>query len=163
MRASKSSTRGFQVVELVVALAAFGLVTVVGVPPLLRMTSQFRVRLAAEELVGVLRGARWLAIRRSAEVAVKFDTTSGPTTFALYRDGNGDGVSNAEIRSGVDPLVEAARPLQHLGRDVRFGFPPGRPVRDPGDPSHWLDRTDDPIRFNDSDLASFSSLGTSTP
>jgi hypothetical protein len=45
---------------------------------------------------------------------------------------------------------------------MRFGFPPGRPVRDPGDPRKLLS-TDDPIRFNQSDLASFGPLGTSTP
>ena len=46
---------------------------------------------------------------------------------------------------------------------MRFGFPPGRAPRDPGNPRRRLDRLDDPIRFNSSDIASFSHLGTSTP
>lgn len=45
---------------------------------------------------------------------------------------------------------------------MRIGLP-ARPVRDPGDPSRFLDRIDDPIRFNSSDLASFGPLGTATP
>ena len=66
-----------------------------------------------------------------------------------------------DIDRGIDPLEMAPRPLARLGKDVFFGFPPGEPPRDPG--GERLDRLDDPIRFNRSDLASFSPRGTSTP
>ena len=36
-------------------------------------------------------------------------------------------------------------------------------VPDPGSPGHYLDRIDDPIRFNSSDICSFSPMGESTP
>ncbi|MCB1009629.1 MAG: hypothetical protein KDB94_12155, partial [Acidobacteria bacterium] len=45
----------------------------------------------------------------------------------------------------------------------RFGFPAGRAPRDPGSPGRRLDRLDDPIRFNRSDIASFSPLAGATP
>ena len=61
-------------------------------------------------------------------------------TFALYRDGDGDGVSTADIGPGVDPEVGRRRRLAHLGSDVRLGFPPGRPPPDPGDPARLLGR-----------------------
>ena len=53
--------------------------------------------------------------------------------------------------------------MVHLGGRTGFGFPSGPAPRDPGDPTHRLDRLEDPIRFNDSDIASYGPLGTSTP
>jgi prepilin-type N-terminal cleavage/methylation domain-containing protein len=163
MRARNAHSRGFQLVELIVALALAAILAALTVPPLLNASSGLRLQLAAYELVGVLRTARTFAVLRSSNVAVKFRHEMGRVTFALYRDGDGDGVLNQDITSGIDPQVAPARPLVYLGRDVDFGFPPGPPPRDPGDPTHRLDRLDDPIRFNSSDLASFNSIGASTP
>ena len=43
------------------------------------------------------------------------------------------------------------------------GILKGNRVPDPGDPGRPLDRLDDPIRFNSSDICSFSPTGESTP
>jgi len=135
----------------------------IGAPPLLRSSGDLRLHLAAEEMVAVLRLARIYAVRHSANVAVKFSTAQdGEVTFALYRDGDGDGVLNRDIDTGVDPEVAPPQRLTQLGRGFGFGFPPGPAPRDPSSPQRRLDHLDDPIRFNDSDLASFSSLGTAT-
>jgi prepilin-type N-terminal cleavage/methylation domain-containing protein len=155
--------KGFTLIELLVVLALTGTLLTLGVPPLLRTTDDLRLRMAAGEIVGVLRSSRSFAQRYDANVAVKFNTEkNGAVTFALYRDGNGNGVLNKDIVSGKDRLVMPPQSLKFLGRDVVFGFPPGPPPRDPGT-GKKMDRLDDPIRFNDSDLASFSPLGTATP
>jgi len=123
-----------------------------------------KMDLATHELVGVLRLARSYAVRHSTKVGVKFRPgVDAGATFTLYRDGDGDGVLTADIDSGVDPQVKPPRQLAHFGSFARFGFPPGPPPRDPGDPGSRLDRLDDPIRFNRSDIASFNHLGGSTP
>jgi prepilin-type N-terminal cleavage/methylation domain-containing protein len=158
-----SAPKGFTLLELLVVLAVMGLLVTLGVPPLLHTTDDLRLRMAAGEIVGVLRSSRSFALRYNANVAVKFNTgKTGIVTFALYRDGNRNGVLTKDIASGKDAQVMPPQSLKFLGRDVVFGFPPGPPPRDPstGKP---MDRLDDPIRFNDSDLASFSPLGTSTP
>jgi prepilin-type N-terminal cleavage/methylation domain-containing protein len=154
--------RGFQLIELLAVLAVCGIGAAIAVPPLLRAAARFRVELAAEEVAGALRQARLVAIRQSANVAVRFRVAGSDVSFALYRDGDGDGVLNRDIDAGVDPEVAPPRRLMHVGGDVRFGLP-GRPVRDPGDPRAWLQNPADPVRFNRSDLASFSPLGGSTP
>ena len=154
---------GFNVIELLVLLAVAGILLSLAIPPFFEMSGDFRVRLAAQDLQGTLRLARSWAIRYSANVAVRFDEDdAGIVTFTLYRDGDGDGVLNRDIDAGVDPRVSPPRQLAHFGGGVGFGFPPGRAPRDPGSPSRRL-RKDDPVRFNDSDLASFGPLGTSTP
>lgn len=156
--------QGFQLVELLVTLAILSVALTLTVPSLERLTTRLRVEMGAREVMTALRQARFLALRHSARVAVKFRVEpGGRVSYTLHRDGDGDGVLNADIDSGVDPQVLPPRILHHFGRRVRFGFPPGSAPRDPGDSRRRLERLDDPIRFNRSDLASFSPLGGSTP
>jgi prepilin-type N-terminal cleavage/methylation domain-containing protein len=157
------SSRGFSLVELLVALVLALAICLLVVPPLFRLAGGLRVDLAAHELSGLLRLARAEAIGRSAFVGVRFYPQDGFVEYALFRDGDGDGVRNADIASGVDRPLTPRRSLRHLDGDVGFGFPPGRMPRDPGDPRKRLQRREDPIRFNNSELASFGPLGTGTP
>ncbi|MFN7942299.1 MAG: hypothetical protein U0X73_11920 [Thermoanaerobaculia bacterium] len=157
-------TAGFQLIEAVVYLAVLGLLSILGVPPILRWTNAQRVEMAAQEVSGAMRVARAYAVRHATHVGLKFWTArDGAASYALYRDGDGDGVRTDDIRSGVDPQVMPLQRLAHFGREIRFGFPPGRAPRDPANPRRRLTRLDDPIRFNSSDIASFSHLGGSTP
>ena len=155
---------GFSLVEMLVALTVAVSIATIGLPPVFEWTSGMRVELAAGEMTGVMHRARIYAAQYNVKVAVKFRTEpSGFVTHALYRDGDGDGVRSADIASGADPEVRPPRRLAYFSRRIRFGFPPGRPPRDPGDPSRRLKRLEDPIRFNRSDLASFGPRGTATP
>ena len=157
------NAQGFTVLEMIAVLAVIALVASLGVPPVLDFGGDVRLRLAAQEVAGTLRLARSEAIRRGVHVAVKFQPApDGRTTYRLYRDGDGDGVQNRDIDRGLDRAVTLPRPFEVLGGRMRFGFPAGRKVRDPGAPRAWLP-LNDPIRFNQSDLASYGPLGTSTP
>ena len=154
---------GFQLLEVIVVVAIVMLTTGFLLPSLLQVADGRRVRLAAGELTAVLNEARSNAIRHNCRVGVKFRVEDEEVHWTLYRDADGDGVLNRDIDSGVDPPLGLPRTLTHLGRHIRFGFPPGPPPRDPGDPRRRLRRLDDPIRFNRSDIASFGPLGGSTP
>jgi hypothetical protein len=161
MRRSKD---GATLMELMVVLTIMAVVATVSAPSFLRLSRSLRLSMAANELVGVLRLARSSAVQNSTHIGVKFRVDQhSRVSFALYRDGDGDGVRTGDIESGVDPEVGVSRTLAHLGSHVRFGFPPGIVPCDPGDPGSKLKRLDDPIRFNRSDIASFNSLGGSTP
>lgn len=155
--------RGFNLVELLVSLAILTSLLALLTPRALRLSAGLRVSLAAAEVQAALHGARMLAIRLRSDVAVRFVISSDRARYAMYRDGNGDGVTTRDIESGVDPQAGPFRDLRQLGSHVRFGFPSGPPPVDPSDPTRVLDRLDDPIRLNRSDLASFSPLGGSTP
>jgi prepilin-type N-terminal cleavage/methylation domain-containing protein len=155
---------GFSLLELLTVLAVVAIAAAVGLPQLFRATEQARLALGAGEIASSLRLTRVYAMRHSANVAVKFSTDAdGSVTFALFRDADGDGVRNQDIAQGVDRQVEPWRPLSHLGRGVGFGFPPGPLPPDPTTGRPIGGSRDDPIRFNTSDLASFSAAGTATP
>jgi Tfp pilus assembly protein FimT len=160
----RRASAGFTLVGLLVGLAIVVIVASVGLPELFRASAQLRLDLGAGEIASTLRLARVYALRHSANVALKFRTTAdGRVYFAIYRDGDGDGVRTADLERGVDPQVEPWRPLTQLGRGTGFGFPPGPLPPDPGTGRPIGGSRLDPIRFNSSDLASFSAGGGATP
>lgn len=156
--------RAFTLIDLMVAMAVFGMLAALATPSFQRMHDGLELRLAAEEVAGVMRQARQHAITHNVHVGVKF-TTDEETGFVymhLYRDGDGDGVRNHDIDSGDDKPVSVPQPLAHVGQRVHFGFPSGPMPRNVGGHGTLTGR-DDPIRFNQSDIASFGPLGTATP
>ena len=162
--AAVQRSRGFSLAETLLVLTLVSGLTVAAIPQMLNWTRSLRVTLAADELMGILRQTRSAAIRYNTKVGVKFRPGKGDlTTFRMYRDGDGDGVLTRDIDSGVDPPLGPPRELAHIGRQIRFGFPRGVTPRDPSNQSQRMDRLDDPIRFNRSDIASFNHLGASTP
>ena len=155
---------GFTLVELLMVLALLGILAVLSLPRLVSASAELRVRLAAEELVSALHHSRISAVRHSVHAGLKFRTgEDGRVSYTLYRDGDGDGVRSDDIETGRDPQLAPPRVFKMLGRKVGFGFPADFVPRDPGGSGRPMDRLDDPIRFNRSDLASFGPTGTSTP
>jgi hypothetical protein len=155
---------GFTILELLTVLTLAGLLLSLSVPSLLDMNRRLRVELASNELMSVLRTARSLAVRHSVNVALKFyPEPEGRVRFVLYSDGDGDGVLTRDIEAGIDPPESLPRELGHFGRMVHFGFPPGPPPWDPGNPRRRLENLEDPIRLNRSNMASFDPFGGSTP
>lgn len=159
-----SNNAGFTLIEILFVLAILGFLFVTAYPAFMKSTSSLRLEMAARQMQSSLRAARTYAIRHSANVAVKFRAEpDGTFTYALYRDGDGDGVRTDDIKKGTDPEVWAPRRINYLNEDIRVAIPPGRPPRHPGNPRRRLDRTEDPIRFNRSDMASFNPIGRVTP
>ena len=157
----RSKDAGFNLVELLIVMAVLTFVFAFGVSPVIQWWGALRVELAAAEAASAFQLARSYAVRHRAKVAVRFEIAEdGASWHSLYRDLDGDGVLNRDIEAGVDRRVRGPALLAKGG--VRFGFPPGLMPRDPGS-RRRLSRLEDPIRFNRSNLASFSPRGTATP
>ncbi len=156
-----SSSRGLSSIELVAVLGIAAAVVTATTAGAFQLQAALAVRSAAAELASAFFRARAYALTRGVAVALKFRKDGGRWEWALYRDGNGNGVRTAEIASGIDRSLALA--IGWPRSDVRPGILKGTPVPDPSSPGRRLDRLDDPIRFNNSDICSFSPLGESTP
>jgi hypothetical protein len=156
-----SSPRGASLVGLILVLTVAGCVIAVAAPSATNLQESLAIRSAGGEAVTSLLRARSYAITRNVHVGVKFRKNGDRYEWALYRDGNGNGVRTAEITSGVDRSLGVA--IRWSRRDVLPGIFTDCRVPDPGNPGSYLDRPEDPIRFNASDICSFSPVGESTP
>jgi hypothetical protein len=157
---SSHSRCGLSSVELVVALALVSALLAATASAAYQIQSALAVRSAAAELAATFFRARAYALVRGVTVGIKWRKDGGRYEWALYRDGNGNGIRTAEIASGIDRSLGLA--LAWPRRDVRPGILPGTTVPDPGSPGRTLDPAD-PIRFNGSDICSFTPAGESTP
>ncbi|MFN7989804.1 MAG: prepilin-type N-terminal cleavage/methylation domain-containing protein [Thermoanaerobaculia bacterium] len=155
------SSRGVTLPELLTTLAILSItagLSAAGVHAYAGMTS---LRAASHEIASVFSQARGRAVHRNAYSGVKWTAHDGDLTFAIHDDGDGDGVRNDDIESGVDPLVFGPFSVKARWPKVKVGFIPGFTARDPnGNPVGDLS---DPIRFGRSDIASFSPVGDCSP
>lgn len=149
--------------EALIVLAVVGLTATLAIARLEGAYRHTVLDQAAEEVRSALHLTRSTAIRHNRNAALRFEPQASSGAARIYRDGDGDGVSSRDIDAMIDRPEGPLRQLGHPGLRVRFGFPPGARPRDPGDPGRRLDRLDDPIRFNRSNMASFDPLGAATP
>lgn len=131
------------------------------VPAVMALRESVAIRSAVHETTVAFFRARSFAISRAANVGLKFRKNGDRWEWSLYGDGNGNGVRTAEIASGVDRPLGVYIPWSR--NDVMPAIMTGTRVPDPSTPGRYLDRIDDPIRFNSSDICSFSPVGESTP
>ena len=152
---------GYSAAELVAVLAILTAATAAAAPGAFQLRAALAVRSAAGQVRTAFYQARTQAITRGKNVGIKFRRNGDRHEWTLYVDGNGNGVRTAEIARGIDRPLGIAIPWDR--NDALPGILKGSPVPDPGSPGRKLDRLDDPIRFNTSDICSFSPLGESTP
>ncbi len=152
---------GVSLVELLIGITAVAWILALATPGVTRLREAVALRSAVHETSVAFYRARAYAISRNRNVGLKFRKNGGRYEWALYADGNGNGVRTAEITSGVDRYLGVYYPWSR--NDVLPAIMTGTRVPDPGSPGRYLDRIDDPIRFNASDICSFSPMGDSTP
>ena len=155
------SDAGVSLVELLLTLTAVAGMLAIATPGVKRLQEGVALRSAVHETSVAFYLARSYAISKNRNVGLKFRRNGDRYEWALYADGNGNGLRTAEIASGVDRYLGISYPWTR--NDVLPGIMTGTRVPDPGDPGHYLDRIDDPIRFNSSDICSFSAMGECTP
>jgi hypothetical protein len=119
------------------------------VPVGIQAVERSRAWAATRYLAGKAAEARIQAVRRAANVALRFEEAGGDVTFSVAVDGNRNGVRAQDIQTGADPLLEAPARLGDLFPGVRIAL-----GEDAGG--------GDSVRFGSSGLLSFTPLGTSS-
>lgn len=150
---------GFTVVELLIGMAIVGLFVAVAVPAFTTMNRHAAARAAANEFRSIFSSCRSRAVARGFASGVKFTKSNGVWMYALYDDGNDDGIRNKDIAKGTDPMVAPPRRVLLASSLASIGLPAVK-IKDPdGDP---LPPSKSPVQFGGS-IASFSALGAGTP
>lgn len=151
---------GFSVLEMVTVLAIIGVIALCAIPAFATYRRRAAMISEADELRSILRLARSRAITTGHHAGVKFIHAGNQWAYAFYEDGDGDGIRNDDIASGVDRRWSGPSLLiSHLDL-ARIGLLPDS-IRDPdGDP---LSPRANAVQFNRSTICSFSPLGSGTP
>jgi prepilin-type N-terminal cleavage/methylation domain-containing protein len=124
--------RGFSLLEVLFSLAIAATLVGVAVPLTTGAVDEIRTAAAARYLTGRISGARIEAVRQSSSLALRFEPDGEDYVITTHRDGNGNGVRSAEIRSGIDATLGAAERIRDRHPGVRFGLTPGIPDLDGG-------------------------------
>jgi type II secretory pathway pseudopilin PulG len=149
---------GYTVLELVFAVGVGLTLSATAVPQYLSAVDDLRAAGATRYLANRLYRVRMEAVQRSAEVALQVTQTASGYSFAVYVDGNRNGVLTRDIQHGTDLLIGAPERLPDQFTGVDFGAMPGLPPVDSGGTPPGTD----PVRLGSGSFASFSAAGTSS-
>jgi prepilin-type N-terminal cleavage/methylation domain-containing protein len=151
------SIRGYSLVEAMVAVAVLCLAAAYATPSVLAARDDARARSAADYVASLLHLARLEALKRHVNVALHFQSDGDEVRFALYADGNRNGVRTADIVDGRDPKIREGERLEQQCPGVRFGLDDQATSVD-GDASAATPA----IQLGRSRMVSFSPVGTSS-
>lgn len=156
-----NAPRGFSTPELLIGLLILGIFFGIGGPVFSELLAQAAIRGACHEVMVLFTRARAEAVFLGTDVGVKWVNSGGDIVFTIYRDGNGNGITTADITSGRDPLLAGPFSMQKKYPAVTFSFLPGFSGTDPnGNPIGLLT---DPIRFGSGSICTFTPNGRASP
>lgn len=152
--------RGLSLLELLTVVAIVGLIVCITVPSFGNLRRRAALQAAATELRSQFHLTRSRAIAHNVNCGMKFLLLAGEWHFAVYEDGDGDGVRNDDIKSGKDRMIARPRVVLPTSRAATIGLL-DISIKDPDGDA--LSPSKSPVAFNQSTICSFSPLGQSTP
>jgi type II secretory pathway pseudopilin PulG len=154
-----STVKGFSFVELLFVTALIATVTAIAIPQMLAGLDHWQTASAARYVSSRLHEARIAAAARTTNTAMRFVRAGASYEYAVFVDGNDNGIRARDIERGIDREIQPGQRLVDQFPGVDFGTLPGLPAVDPAAPPPG----DDPIRLGASDMVAFTALGSSSP
>lgn len=153
-------TGGWSLAETLVTVSIVGLFVAVSVPSFLEMQRRDSLIASARAIATDLRAARAEAIARGRNVGVRFEQQDDEWHYALWLDGDFDGIRSNDIRRGIDRRISEPRTILEGSGGSRIAMP-ATPLRDP-DSRRRIPPNASPVRFGRASLCSFSPVGSAT-
>lgn len=154
--------KGYSLIEMLVVLFIVGLFLSISIPA---FTNYFLKRSALEkhlrDLLSILRSTRQEAITRNVYVGISFDLNDDLSLrYRIYKDGNGNGIRKKDIEKKIDLPLTGYRRIE-FSEHIKPGIL-RKNLREP-ETNKKINNPDDPIKFGNSNICSFSPLGASSP
>ena len=153
--------KGATLLELLVVLTLLGIFLLALTADLSGSVRRKDFELFARELTVLMERSRWKALNERRYAGIVFSVQNGIYQAAFHVDGNENGIRTADVREGIDPLIEPPIRLTRGSGDMHAGILsstiPQIPPR-----SGVIDQPDDPVKFGRSDIVSFSPMGDSS-
>jgi type II secretory pathway pseudopilin PulG len=153
----RSGEAGATLVETLVAAAAAVILCAISVPELQGQRDALHAAGAARHVAALVHTARAESLRRGVHVAIVFRSSGPDVRFAMFSDGNYDGVRSADIVAGIDRQVSAWVRISDQFPKASFGIVPGV-----ADPDSGALLTGSPLKLGGSSALSFGPAGSAT-
>jgi len=151
--------RGCSLLESMLVLALLALVAAIALPSILGGLDDARARAAARHVAALVRLTRVQAATRSIRVGLRFERQGAAYQYAIYVDGNGNGLRSRDIRRGIDVPITPVERIGDRFPGVALGVAAGVTRISDGRP---MTEAADPVRLGLADTFTFTPLGTAT-
>lgn len=148
--------RGFSLMESLLAIGLLLALAAFATPSILRGLDDARGMSAARHIAGLARFTRAQAALRSASAGLRFEQRGSDYRYAVYVDGNGNGLRTRDVRRGVDRAITPVEQIGDRFPGVTIGLAPGGS----GSAGDIAGEGTDPVRFGVANTLTFSPLGT---
>lgn len=108
----RSPRNGFSLVELVLSLAVLLVITTLAIPVVVRSLQTYQLNSVASQLAGMLKFAKFDAIRQNTAVSCQIVWSSATSSWTVWVDSNGngqpDGAEPQMVIAGSNTLLPVA-------------------------------------------------------
>ncbi len=153
--------KGYTILEALIVLLIVGMFLMVAIPPFTKyFIKRWELEKSLRDLVSVLRDGRQQAITRNVYVGIFFSLDRDfNLNYRLYKDGNGNGIRKRDIEKKIDKPLGNTKKIE-FNQFVKPGILSPK-LKDPST-GKKISNPEDPIKFGQSDICSFSPYGVSS-
>jgi hypothetical protein len=142
---------------VLIATAVALILGAISVPALNARRGSLHAAGAARHVASLVHATRAEALKRGVHVAMVFRSSSEGYRFAMFADGNYDGVRSADMAAGTDRQVSAWVRIGDQFPGTAFGIVPGV-----ADPDSGSSLSGSPLKLGGSSMLSFGPAGGAT-